>query len=272
MSDVIETNIAVHTALSKTYNTDEPHFRPENQAKVKGRLQALAERTGGERLLDVGCGTGFIIHLAADVFKKIDGVDITPAMMEQVDTSRGDITLTRSVAETLPFPDNTFDAASAYSFLDHLADYRVVLKEVARVLKPGGEFYVDLVPNRDYWASLAAVDPKELDQASAFVKREHRMVTANDQDVEAKYGIPAADFRRMEPGKEVGGILADNLEGEAAAAGYSHAEIHFDWFLGQAKVMHQQSLADSDVVNAYLQEALPLTRHLYKYVWFVLRK
>jgi ubiquinone/menaquinone biosynthesis C-methylase UbiE len=272
MSDVVQANIAVHTALSKTYNTDEPHFRPENQAKVKGRLKALAERTGNGRLLDVGCGTGFIIHLAADIFRKIDGVDITPAMMDQVDTSKGDITLTQSVAETLPFPDNTFDAASAYSFLDHLEDYRVVLKEVARVLKPGGEFYVDLVPNRDYWASLSALTPAELEKASAFVAREHRMVTANDQDVEAKYGVSAADFRKMEPGKEMVGVLADNLEAEAVAAGYSRAEIHFDWFLGQAKVMHQQSVADSEIVDAYLQEALPLTRRLYKYIWFVLRK
>lgn len=272
MTEVTDANIAVHTALSKSYNTDEPHFRPENQAKVKGRLKAVAERTGGGRLLDVGCGTGFIIHLAADLFKKIDGVDITPAMMEQVDRSKGDITLTRSPAEKLPFADNTFDAASAYSFLDHLEDYRLVLKEVARVLKPGGEFYVDLVPNSAYWKALSAIDPKSLDKASAFVKREHRMVTANDADVEAKYGVPSAEFRRAEPGKEVGGVLADNLDAEAAAAGFRHAEVHFDWFLGQAKVMHQQSFADADVVNAYLQEALPQTRHLFKYVWFVLRK
>src|SRR5262245_48930527 len=108
MSEVIDANIAVHTALSKHYNKDEPHFRPENQANVKGRLSALASRAGDDRLLDVGCGTGFIIHLAADIFKKIDGIDITPAMMEQIDLSKGNITLTRTRAEDLPFPDNTF--------------------------------------------------------------------------------------------------------------------------------------------------------------------
>ena len=272
MTEVIDANIAVHTALSEKYNTDEPHFRPENQAKVKARLEALAKRTGGRRLLDVGCGTGFIIHLAADLFDKIDGVDITPAMMAKVDRSVGDITLTQSQAETLPFPDNSFDAASAYSFLDHLEDYRVVLKEVARVLRPGGEFYVDLVPNRYYWSALAAVTPEGLQGASGFVTREHRMVTANDQDAAAKYGVSADTFRRMEPGKEVGGILVDNLDEEATEAGFSSAELHFDWFLGQAKVMHQQSIGDAEIVDSYLHEALPLTRHLYKYIWLVLRK
>jgi ubiquinone/menaquinone biosynthesis C-methylase UbiE len=272
MSEVIDANIAVHTALSKHYNSDEPHFRPENQAKVKGRLKALAERAGNDRLLDVGCGTGFIIHLASDLFKKIDGVDITPAMMEQVDTTKGDITLTRTRAEDLPFPDNTFNAASAYSFLDHLEDYRLVLKEVARVLKPGGIFYVDLVPNREYWQALASQQANAIEASSEFVKREHRMVTANDQDVQAKYGVNADTFRKMEPVKERGGLDINCLQRDAFASGFSKADVHFDWFLGQAKVMHKQSLADSETVNAYLQESLPVTRGLFKYVWFTLIK
>lgn len=272
MTQVQDANIAVHTALAKHYNSDEPHFRPENQAKVKGRLKELAAIAGSSRLLDVGCGTGFIIHLAADVFKKIDGVDITPAMMDQVDRSRGDITLHRTPAEKLPFADGIFDAASAYSFLDHLEDYRMVLKEVARVLKTGGVFYVDLVPNRDYWRALSSIDAKSLETASEFVRREHRMVTANDQDVQAKYGVDAETFRKMEPVKEQGGLDIDRLAADARAAGFSGADIRFDWFLGQAKVMHKQSVADSDIISAYLQEAMPATRHLFKYVWFRLTK
>jgi ubiquinone/menaquinone biosynthesis C-methylase UbiE len=272
MNDVIEANIVVHTALSKHYNTDEPHFRPENQAKVKGRLQELAERAGNGRLLDVGCGTGFIIHLASDIFKKIDGVDITPAMMEQVDLSKGDITLTRTRAEDLPFADNSFDAASAYSFLDHLEDYRAVLTSVVRVLKTGGIFYVDLVPNREYWRTLANMPGDSLEGASEFVKREHRMVTANDKDIESKYGVDSETFRKMEPVKEKGGLDIDQLAKDAKACGFSQVDIHFDWFLGQAKVLHKQSAADADVVTAYLQEALPVTRNLFKYVWFTLTK
>ena len=272
MTDVIDANIAVHTALSKHYNTDEPHFRPENQAKVKKRLAAVAARAGSGRLLDVGCGTGFIIHLAADIFRKIDGVDITEAMLRQVDVSRGDITLHRTRAEALPFADASFDAASAYSFLDHLEDYRLVLKEVARTLKPGGVFYIDLVPNREYWRALSGLSEEELGAASDFVRREHRMVTSNDKDVEAKYGVDANIFKKMEPVKEQGGLDVDRFRKDALQAGYARVDVHYDWFLGQAKVMHKQSVADAEVVAAYLQEALPATRSLFKYVWFELTK
>src|SRR3546814_19080872 len=101
-------------------------------------------RAPGRRLLDGGCGTGFIIHLAADVFEKIDGVDVTPAMLRQVDISRGNIAVHEARAESLPFPDCSFDAASAYSFLDHLEDYSAVLRDVARVLNSGGLFYIDM--------------------------------------------------------------------------------------------------------------------------------
>ena len=272
MPDVIAANIAIHTALALKYNADEPHFRPENQQKVRRRLEQLAQNAPANALLDVGCGTGFIIHLAADLFETIDGVDITPAMLQQVDTSLGKITLHESRAETLPFPNESFGAASAYSFLDHLEDYGTVLREVARTLVPGGLFYIDLVPNRRYWQALAALDKAQLEKASPFVRRENRMVTANDQDVQEKYGVDAETFRVMEPVKQRGGLDIAEFERVALLSGFSSVDIHFDWFLGQAHVMHNQSFADADLVNAYLQDALPTTEHLFKYVWFVLRK
>src|SRR3546814_13947775 len=83
MTDVVSANIAIHTALAEHYNSDEPHFRPDTQRKVKDRLREIAMRAPGLRLLDVGCGTGFIIHLAADVFEKIAGVDVKHAILDR---------------------------------------------------------------------------------------------------------------------------------------------------------------------------------------------
>ena len=137
MSDVIEANIHVHTSLAEVYNKDEPHFRPENKAKVSSRLEALKQRVEGERLLDLGCGTGFIIDLARPFFSTIRGVDITPAMLEQVDTEGHDIELHNGQVEDVPFEDNSFDALTAYSFLDHLEDQRAMLVEAKRVMKDG---------------------------------------------------------------------------------------------------------------------------------------
>ena len=78
----IEANIDYHTKLVKIYEKSQPHFRPENQKKIKKLLKLFAQKTGGKELLDLGCGTGFILELAHPYFKKLVGIDITPAMLK----------------------------------------------------------------------------------------------------------------------------------------------------------------------------------------------
>lgn len=272
MSDVIKANIEVHTHLANVYNKDEPHFRPENKAKVSRRLEKMKLRTDGEKLLDLGCGTGFIIDLARSHFSSITGVDITPAMLEKVNVNGHDIQLHNGQVESLPFEDNTFSAASAYSFLDHLEDQKAMLVEALRVLKPGAEFYIDLVPNRFYWNALKDEDCYELTDSSAFVVRERKMVTENDKLVEKEYGINAKVFRAAEPAKETNGVDPYAFKKLALEAGFLDCEVHYDWFLGNAKVLHQQSEEDAKVVQNYLEECLPISKHMFKYVWFVLKK
>lgn len=265
---VLDANVEVHTRMVERYDTEEPHFRPENQAKVRGRLEALRGRVPGGKLLDVGCGTGFIIHLAIGLFDEIHGVDITPAMMQRVRTDKGNITLHQSTAEAMPFADSSFDAVSAYSFVDHVADQGALLREVARVLKPGGIFYADLVPSRLFWAALSALRPEDERAASDIVRREADMVRENDKKVERQFGIPAELFRRAEPGKEEGGVDPAAFRETALSAGFARCEVSFDWFLGQGAVMHGQSFADAAVVEAYLRRVAPLADHLFKYVYF----
>ena len=266
--DVLDANIDVHTRMVAHYDSEEPHFRPENQAKVQGRLKALRPRVPGGRLLDVGCGTGFIIHLAVGVFDEIHGVDITPAMMARVRTDAGNITLHQSPAETMSFPDASFDAVTAYSFVDHVADQAALLREVARVLKPGGIFYADLIPSRLFWAAVSPLGTGGDRGYSDIVTREADMVTANDKKVEQQFGIAADLFRRAEPGKEEGGIDPHAFRETALRSGFAACEISFDWFLGQGAVMHGQSFADAAVVEAYLRRVSPLADHLFKYVYF----
>ncbi|RKF06521.1 class I SAM-dependent methyltransferase [Oceaniradius stylonematis] len=272
MSDVIDANIAVHSALAETYNTDEPHFRPENKAKVSKRLAELQAMTGGDRLLDLGCGTGFIIDLARPYFNEIHGIDITPAMLSQVDADGHDITIHQGQVEQLPFDDGSFDAASAYSFLDHLEDTSKMVAEAARVLRPGGALYIDLVPNRFYWTRIGDATLHPQFELSAFARREFDMVTENDKRIEEKYGVDATTFRKAEPAKEARGVDPFAFKEVALANGFAGCDIRFDWFLGNAKVLHQQSVEDAAIIDRYLQESLPYSLDLFKYVWFVLKK
>ena len=87
--EVLRANIDFHTALADTYDMEQPHYCPENKALVSADLARLADRAGSQLLIDFGCGTGFVIHLAIPYFDSIIGVDITPAMMSKVDLCSG---------------------------------------------------------------------------------------------------------------------------------------------------------------------------------------
>lgn len=265
---VLDANIAVHTRMATTYNASEPHFRPENQAKVRGRLEAVRHRAPGGRMLDLGCGTGFLIHLAVELFDEIHGVDITRAMIDQVDTSTGRVHVQLSPAEQTPFDDASFDVVTAYSFIHHTEDYSLVLKEAARVLKPGGVLYVDLEPNRRFWQVIMEVSQQS--GLSEIVQREVDSVLHTDQRVEDEFGIPAETFNQAEFTKNIlGGIDPKELTNHCRAAGFQTVEVMPDWFLGEGHVLHQVSAEAAKHVDAWLKQLGPIGISLYKYLWCV---
>jgi ubiquinone/menaquinone biosynthesis C-methylase UbiE len=270
--EVVRSNVEVHTRLAESYDRDEPHFRPENRAKVRSNLLRVAERTGTGRLLDIGCGTGFVISLLADTFADIHGIDPTRAMLDKVDTSRGNITLHEGVAEALPFPEATFDLVTAYSVFHHLADHRPALTEAARVLRPGGVLYVDLEPNRAFWRAIDEVErthAHRLGELDEVVAREVRAVLHVEDDIHDRFEIAPEVFRAAEHIKsELGGFEPAEFEADALVAGFTSCETTYEWFLGQAALMHGSSPADATTVEKHLRRALPVSAPLFKYLRF----
>ena len=272
-SSVMQANIEVHTRMAASYNRAEPHFRPENQAKVRDVLQELRQRCGGGKLLDLGCGTGFIVQLAGDLFDEIHGVDVTPAMLDQVNTSSGRVFLHNTTAETLPFADNTFDLVTAYSFLHHLEDYRRVLSEAFRVLKPGGFVYADLEPNKLFWQTMSGLADSPALELSPWVVTARDSVLVTDANVERDYGIPEATFRTAEYTKAIlGGFDPRRIGDEARELGFRTCDVRLQWYVGQAQVMHGQSFAEAELIESYLRSISPLSDPLFKYVRFILGK
>ena len=153
--EVIDANQKVHTALAGVYNSSEPHFRPENVAHVESKLREIFAHTRARRLLDLGCGTGFIINIARKYVAEIDGVDVTEAMIRQVEQS-GDAAIRLHLSDSGSFPvePGSYDVVTAYSFLHHLFDIGPTLATAARALRPGGQFYADLEPNREFWTAV----------------------------------------------------------------------------------------------------------------------
>ncbi len=274
-SEVIKANIDVHTMMADTYNSKEPHFRPENKAKVRANLEALRAK-GGDRLLDIGCGTGFIIDLAKDLFSEIRGVDVTQAMLDRVDVSSGNITLLNCSAEKLPYSNDYFDVVTAYAFLHHVEDYRKIIKEAFRVLKRGGSFYIDLEPNSVFWTTMEDLDRARKDQdfaLSDIVLKEIDSVLYTDDRVEKEFGIEKDVFNKAEYTKSIlGGIDPTRFMEDTRSIGFSECTVSYEWFLGQGAIMHGQSMQDAVIVENYLRKVLPLSRGLFKYLKFILVK
>jgi ubiquinone/menaquinone biosynthesis C-methylase UbiE len=273
--DVVTANVAVHSAMAATYNEREPHFRPENQQKVRAVLEGISRTTNRGRLIDFGCGTGFVINLAKDLFDSIDGVDITQAMLDRVDLSSGNITLHNQQCESVPFADGTFDAATAYSFLDHLADYSVILKEAYRVLRPGGLMYADLLPNKRFWDEVNLVGERDgIDGVETpLVRREVEMLVSQHKMVESEYGIDGQTFLAAEPWKTATrGIASRDFKRIATDIGFSKVDVSFQWYLGQGNLLHGQGESQASLVEDYLRSVLPVSESLFKYLRVVLTR
>jgi ubiquinone/menaquinone biosynthesis C-methylase UbiE len=100
----------------------------------------------GKRVLDIAVGTGFSVVNYARAGAHVTGIDITEYAIHETKRNlelrglTGDIR--KMDAQTLDFPDASFDFVSAHGCLMHMPDTERVVREIYRVLKPGGRIYV----------------------------------------------------------------------------------------------------------------------------------
>lgn len=266
--EVLNANRVVHTAAADTYNQTEPHFRAENVTRIEEIIKSLKSRTNGTSLLDIGCGTGFMIDIAKNHFKMIRGIDITPAMLEKVNTNHPgcDIEVSLAGSESMPFDAETFDVCTAHAVLHHLHELMPTIREIHRVLKPGGMFYSDLDPNFHFWEAMSSLPAGH--EYNASIKREIEGVLRKEEELAEKYSLDKELFRAAEPLKHVkNGFRPDLLQSMFEQAGFGKTEIHYEWFLGEAPIIHgNHPLRAVELLRSYLKDMLPLTRHLFKYI------
>jgi ubiquinone/menaquinone biosynthesis C-methylase UbiE len=111
----------------------------------------------GLAVLDVGCGQGIDVARYAMAGATSTGIDLTPRHVELARDHLAAMGLNADIvpgdAETLPFPDASFDRVSSNGVLHHTPDLPAALAEIRRVLRPGGEARI-IVYNRSslhYW-------------------------------------------------------------------------------------------------------------------------
>ena len=113
------------------------------------KLRQMSAFTG-DSMLDVGCGNGDFTREFGAGFRKVHGIDVQESYLERFRQTVADdekYTVSSMSASTMTFPDNSFDTVTTLETLEHVPDLAGASREIARVLRPGGELLIT-VPNR----------------------------------------------------------------------------------------------------------------------------
>ena len=117
----------------------------------------------GQRVLDVACGTGILAREAAKCVGaagEVTGLDMTPGMLAVAEQLAPDIAWQQGVADKLPFPEESFDAVVSQFGLMFFPDRPKALREMLRVLVPGGRVAIavfDALENHSAYAEEVAL-------------------------------------------------------------------------------------------------------------------
>ena len=111
-----------------------------------GNPFVLGEVRPGEAVLDLGCGAGFDVFVAAQLVGpagRVVGVDLSFEMLAvaaeaRIEAGFPQIEFREAAVEALPFPDASFDVALSNGVLNLIPDKLAALREIFRILKPGG--------------------------------------------------------------------------------------------------------------------------------------
>jgi ubiquinone/menaquinone biosynthesis C-methylase UbiE len=119
-------------------------------------LESLA-RAQGLRVLDVGCGDGFLAVRQAESGAELTGIDAEARMLaaaqERADVTQMPLRLIEGDACELPLADATFDVVVAVTVRCSVPNAQPVLREIARVMRPGGRLVIGELGRHSLWAA-----------------------------------------------------------------------------------------------------------------------
>jgi ubiquinone/menaquinone biosynthesis C-methylase UbiE len=146
---------------------------------TRERLREALEPQPGERVLEVGPGTGYYSLDVAEWVGPGGTLDVFDLQQEMLDHTmrrageRGvaNITPTQGDARSLSYPDGTFDRAYLITVLGEIPDQDAALRELARVLKPGGRLVVGELFGDPHWVAPAALRRRGEQAGLTFARR-----------------------------------------------------------------------------------------------------
>jgi SAM-dependent methyltransferase len=146
---------------------------------TRARLREALDPGPGERILEVGPGTGYYTLDVAEWVKpdgEVDVVDLQQEMLDHTMRRAGErglanVTPTRSDATSMPYEDGSFDAAYLVTVLGEISDQDAAIRELARVLKPGGRLVVGELLGDPHYVRLAPMRLRATGAGLAYERR-----------------------------------------------------------------------------------------------------
>src|SRR5690349_15875852 len=157
--EIRDVNTRYHDVAAASYDSKWGiDFGDIGQSQVLGKLRKVVGRRdlqrGFDRSLEIGAGTGYfsLNLLQAGVVREATCTDISPGMVRTLALNAARLNLqvraARADAESLPFPDSSFDLVLGHAVLHHLPDLDRAFGEFHRVLRPGGRIIFAGEPSR----------------------------------------------------------------------------------------------------------------------------
>jgi ubiquinone/menaquinone biosynthesis C-methylase UbiE len=167
--------------------------------RLAGPFLDFAGIEAGERIIEIGCGTGsltFALPGRAEI-ARVEAIDYTQAFVDTARERNRDprINIRQGDAQSIPFADGSFDRALSMLVFHFVADPDRAVAEMRRVLRPGGvaaatvwDNFGGQTANRLFWDTLAAIEP------GAGKRRDNALIRPTTQPGELAGAFERAGF------------------------------------------------------------------------------
>jgi len=166
MAEKTRNNLQIYDDFARQWWSDDIRWVRTLKNMVPGRLSWFDRLIDwpGKQVLDLGCAGGFMAEALDDRGARVTGIDPAEdsikAARQHAEQGGRDIRYDVGKGESLPYDGGAFDAVVCVDVLEHVESVEQTLREVARVLRPGGLFLFDTL-NRNPVSRLAAITMAE---------------------------------------------------------------------------------------------------------------
>jgi len=195
----------------------------DHHSDITDQTLALMELQSADRVLDLGCGTGWASRRMARAAAEVVGLDVADEMLRRAEQASADFSNVRYVwgsAEKIPAPDHHFTKVLSVESFYYYADQGKALDELRRVLAPGGKLFIliNLYKDNHYslrWMSELKVAVQALSEQEymtllrkhGFTNVQARRIPDRSPSPEVYSGKWFKDAEELKDFKRIGALL-----------------------------------------------------------------